>query len=87
MLVVFVALSTALMPFTPVAPPADELMLSQPARSGWQLTVGIWMVGALLSAGTWGRSNGIACDFACPLGARLADRCAVDGVRNGPLSR
>src|SRR6202035_4706013 len=41
LLVLCVALSTALMPFTPVAPPANELMLSQPGRSGWQLTVGI----------------------------------------------
>src|SRR5689334_2227762 len=40
MLAVCVALSTALMPFTLVAPPANELMLSQPGRSGWQLTVG-----------------------------------------------
>src|SRR5262249_39425664 len=45
MLAVCVALSTALMPLTPVAPPANGLMLSQPGRSGWQLTVGLVMVG------------------------------------------
>src|SRR5690349_7469855 len=91
LLVVLSALSTALMPFTPTAPPANGLMLSQPARSGWQLTVGIWTVGALASPGTWGRSNGRALarssDFDCPLRAWLADRCATDGVRNGPVSR
>src|SRR5260370_25860141 len=88
---VCVALSTALMPLTPVAPPANGLMVSQPARSGWQLTVGILMVEALACPGTWGRSNGMALalssDFACPLSAWLADRCAVDGVRNWPGSR
>src|SRR5450755_1500786 len=40
------ALSTAFRPFTPVAPPAEVLMLSQPAPSGWHLTVGITGVGA-----------------------------------------
>jgi hypothetical protein len=86
------ALSTALMPFTLTAPPADGLMLSQPARSGWQLTVG--MVTAeralRLGVGTLGRINGMALalsgDVACPLAAGLAEACAVDGVENGPES-
>ncbi len=34
------ALSTAFRPFTPVAPPAEVLMVSQPARRGTQLTDG-----------------------------------------------
>ena len=46
------ALSTALRPFTPVAPPAEVLMLSQPAPSGWHLTVGITGVGAA-AASAW----------------------------------
>ena len=46
------ALSTALRPFTPVAPPDDVLMLSQPAPSGWHLTVGITGVGAA-AASAW----------------------------------
>src|SRR6202051_1555409 len=33
-------LSTAFKPFTPLAPPEDELMRSQPGPLGWQLTVG-----------------------------------------------
>src|SRR5215831_11534190 len=84
------ALSTALMPFTLVAPPANELMLSQPGRSGWQLTVGILTTGPLACPGTWGRSNGMARarsgDVACTLRDWL-ERCAVDGVGNGPVSR
>ena len=40
MLVLSVPLSTAFRPFTPLAPPADVLIGSQPAPSGWQLTVG-----------------------------------------------
>src|SRR5271168_5403913 len=39
-LVISEALSTAFNPFTPVAPPEEKLMLSQPARKGSQLTVG-----------------------------------------------
>ena len=45
------ALSTAFRPLTPVAPPAEVLMLSQPAPSGWHLTVGITGVGAASAAG------------------------------------
>src|ERR1035438_6569600 len=37
---VFSALSTAFRPFTPVAPPADVLMRSQPGPRGRQLTDG-----------------------------------------------
>jgi hypothetical protein len=44
------ALSTAFRPLTPVAPPAEVLMLSQPAPSGWHLTVGITGVGAASAA-------------------------------------
>src|ERR1022692_766845 len=33
-------LSTAFRPFTPVAPPEDKEIASQPGRTGWQLTVG-----------------------------------------------
>jgi hypothetical protein len=92
MLAVCVALSTALIPFTLVEPPANGLMASQPARSGWQLTVGIVATGARTSAtGTRGRSNGRALAlsraFADRLSVCLAVRCAVDGVANGPVSR
>src|SRR5262249_32482904 len=92
MLAVCVALSTALMPFTLVDPPANELMLSQPGRSGSQLTVGTVMVGVWpAAAGTRGRINGIAlalsCAFADRLSVWLGVRWAVDGVRNGPVSR
>src|SRR5215472_2156340 len=66
-----VALSTALMPFTLVEPPANGLMLSQPGRNGTQLTVGIWTVEPFPCTGTWGRSSGMArarsSDFACTL--------------------
>src|SRR5215469_5895168 len=89
-LVFIEALSTALMPFTLAEPPANELMLSQPGRSGWQLTVGIVTAGPL-TCGTRGRSNGMALDlssdFACAFRVWLAVRCAVDGVRNGPVIR
>ena len=88
-IVVFAALSTALMPFTLAEPPANELMLSQPGRSGWQLTVGILTVGPL-TCGTRGRINGIAAppsDFVAAFRVWLAVRCAVDGVWNGPVSR
>jgi hypothetical protein len=40
-LVLCEALSTAFKPFTPVAPPEEELMLSQPGPRGAQLTAGI----------------------------------------------
>src|SRR5580693_5595364 len=90
-MVVCVALSTAFRPFTPVEPPANELMLSQPGRSGWQLTVGILTAGPLTCAGTRGRINGMALavsgDFAAPFRVWLAVRCAVDEVGNGPASR
>src|SRR5579863_7915811 len=33
-------LSTAFNPFTPMAPPEDELMVSQPGPAGWQLRLG-----------------------------------------------
>src|ERR1700722_3781303 len=40
MLAVWLALSTALQPLTPVAPPAEVLMRSQPGPRGTQLTDG-----------------------------------------------
>ena len=54
MFVVCVALSTAFRPLTPTAPAALELIVSQPAPSGTQLTVGI--VGA--AAAAWPRGPG-----------------------------
>ena len=53
------------MPFTPVAPPANELMLSQPARSGSQLTDGRVTAPFWDCAGTCRCMNGIACSLAC----------------------
>src|ERR1700726_3356044 len=73
MVAVCLALSTALMPFTPTAPPADVLMVSQLGLAGWQLTVGIWMAEPCPPPGTCGRSRGRALamsgDFADPLSA------------------
>src|SRR5215469_7343169 len=86
------ALSTALMPFTLAEPPANELMLSQPARSGWQLTVGIWTRGPLACLAARGRSGSDGKALArsgefARLPIALLDKCATDGVRNGPVSR
>ena len=51
------ALSTAFSPLTPVAPPADVLMLSQPAPSGSHLTAGMIGVGAAAGAAARGRRS------------------------------
>ena len=92
-------LSTAFSPFTPVAAPADVLMLSQPAPSGWHLTVGITGAAAAAAAartdaGAWLRSvgAGIACGRgkAAPTfraaAAWLDDKDAVEAALNGPVS-
>src|SRR5260370_18781712 len=73
------ALSTALMPFTPTAPPADVLMESQARLAGWQLTVGIWMAELCPPAGTWGRSKGSALPRSC----HFADPAPVWRALNG----
>src|SRR5450755_3437879 len=94
------ALSTAFRPFTPVAPPADVLMLSQPAPSGWHRTVGMIGVGAASTvAAARGDAAlrlaavgpGIACgpdnpDAALGLAVALVDDDAVELVVKGPLS-
>src|SRR5947209_12561927 len=91
------ALSTAFSPFTPVAPPADVLMLSHPAPSGWHRTVGMIGVGAAAAAArpraparlrgvgdgiAWGPDNP-----ALALGAAWVDdeEDVVEDVMNGPL--
>src|SRR5580704_17251083 len=93
-------LSTAFSPFTPIAPPADVLMLSQPAPSGWHRTVGMIGAGAA-SAVDPARGDaalrlaavgpGIACGPDNPVAAfgpdvALVDTDAVELVVNGPLS-
>ena len=94
------ALSTALSPLTPVAPPADALMLSQPAPIGWHRTAGMMGVGAAAAMAarradrSWlaGVSNGIACGpdiAAAALGPAVGaadDGDAVEDVMNGPVS-
>ena len=52
------ALSTAFSPFTPVAPPDDVLMLSQPGPSGWQLTEGSAKPALAAAIGAWVPANG-----------------------------
>src|SRR5436305_7853342 len=93
------ALSTAFSPLTPVAPPAEVLMLSQPAPIGWHRAAGMIGVGAASAraarrAARWwlaGVSNGIACgpDIIGALGLTGAfvdaDGDAVEGVTNGPV--
>lgn len=99
MLVLSVPLSTAFRPFTLFAPPADILIGSQPGPSGWQLTVG--GVGSAPSRLKTG--DGIACGpsvtpaascfavaaflAAAAAAGDEADRPAVDGAGNGPVSR
>src|SRR5450755_4361296 len=93
------ALSTAFSPFTPVAPPAEVLMLSQPAPSGWHRTAGIIGVGAAAAAGPRGDAalrladvgTGIARgpdNPAAALGLAVVlagDDDAVEDVMNGPV--
>src|SRR5690349_15523080 len=93
------ALSTAFRPLTPVAPPAELLMLSQPAPIGSQRTAGMIGVGAAARdrrraarpPRLAGVSNGIACgpdsmDALGLTGAFVdADPGAVEGVTNGPV--
>jgi hypothetical protein len=84
------ALSTAFSPFTPVAPPADVLMLSQPAPGGWHRTVGMIGVGAASAlkdsaARPAAVGPGIACGPDDPASAfGVAD--VVEVVMNGPVS-
>src|SRR5208282_1725405 len=90
-------LSTAFKPFTPVAPPEDELMLSHPGPNGWQLTVG-----GVTAASLCGRrerrarpGDGITFglgkipDSFSGLGttASVEARGAVDGEKKGPVSK
>src|SRR5215471_20303253 len=96
-----VPLSTAFRPFTPLAPPADMLMGSQPGPSGWQLTEGgvgsvpallttcAGMVSPLAAAAATAPAAwfAAAAGFAAAAAGAEADRPAVDGVRNGPVSR
>ena len=91
------ALSTAFSPLTPIAPPADVLMLSQPALSGPHLTLGITGAGSMAArrdAGATLRSVGarIACGPDSPAAAfglaatPLDDEDVVEAVVDGPLS-
>src|SRR5450755_1313590 len=94
------ALSTAFRPFTPVALPAEVLMLSQPAPSGWHLTVGMIGVGTAWAAPkptdagarlpvvgpgiSCGRGNAVAAFRLAA--ARLDDEAdAVEAEVNGPV--
>ena len=101
-LAVCVALSTAFRPFTAVAPPAEVLMLSQPGRSGTQLTDGSGLDGLLApswrrcAAERWScrRSGGAIAlaESGSPACRELPTwspdaAAAVDGVLTGPLSR
>src|ERR1700733_10656864 len=55
-----VPLSTAFKPFTPLAPPEDELMASQPGLLGWQLTVGGTLTVKDVAPGRLRRGSSIA---------------------------
>src|SRR6185437_13079425 len=90
-----VPLSTAFRPLTPTAPPENELMLSQPGPSGWQLTVGTTGAAAAgraraaLVRGSTG--SGMDRCLSARASRRAAAPCAkamdcVDGERNGPVS-
>jgi len=90
------ALSTAFSPFTPMAPPAAVLMVSQPAPTGSHLTVGIigaeaaGAAAAPTDAGPWLGvvGPGKACgpeDRAVAFGPAVVPP-AVEVVMNGPLS-
>lgn len=96
-LVLCEVLSTAFRPFTPVAPPEDELIWSQPGPNGWQLTAG--GVGSAPPRGRVGdgRASGRSGEIADPASglaaaeeadaAELRERDAVDGEKKGPVSR
>ena len=101
--VLSVPLSTAFRPFTLVAPPADLLMRLQPGPSGWQLTAGgEGSAPSRLKTGDGSACGGsaaaaeaascfaVAAFFAAAAAAAAEDdavRDAVDGVRNGPVSK
>ena len=92
-LVPSVALSTALMPFTPVAPPVDVLIVLQPGPSGWQLTDGGAGSEVRMARGAapgragdsmvFGRRSA---DLAAALEAPREETEAVDGEAKGPNS-
>jgi len=102
-LVLSVPLSTAFRPFTLVAPPADLLIRLQPGPSGWQLTVGGEgsapprlktgdgsACGGSAAAADAASCFAVAAFFAAAAAAAAEDdaaRDAVDGVRNGPVSK
>src|SRR5580700_10795077 len=78
-------LSTAFRPFTPTAPPVDELTLSQPGPNGSQLTVGG-------TASASGESNAKAWD-ACAGCRRTGDGMicgaedeVADGLRGAAMA-
>src|SRR5262245_32844039 len=92
-LVPSVALSTALMPFTVLAPPGDVLIASQPGPSGWQLTDGGAGSEARMARGANpGRvGDSMVCgrrvtDMAGALAVPREETEAVDGVGKGPNS-
>src|ERR1700739_848327 len=93
-----VPLSTAFRPFTPTAPPEDELMVSQPGPNGWQLTAGgagsgprrRTGAGDGKALGPWGEiavpARGAAASGAARAGL-AAEIGVVAGDRNGPVSK
>src|SRR6516162_3045406 len=93
-----VALSTAFKPFTPVAPPENELIMSQPGPNGWQLTLGGVIVilgpkpcggrGRLCDGITLGLGDGIEDSVGGLAPVEFFEkRGAVDGVKKGPVSK
>jgi hypothetical protein len=88
--VLCVALSTALRPFTPTAPPEDRSIWLQPGPSGWQLTLGGVGSGPLRASTGDRRASGTS-GSATGLSPEPGDadpvRSAEDGVAVGPVSR
>jgi hypothetical protein len=90
-------LSTAFKPFTPVAPPEDKLMMSQPGPNGWQLTVGGLTAEALRGrrerrvrpgdGKTFGLDKIPNSVSGLVTAAPLEARDAVDGEKKGPVSK
>ncbi len=75
------ALSTAFRPFTPTAPPDEELMVSQPGPCGEQLTVGIVTPEPpLLTTRGDGKAFTLEDRLARPIAVLLGVRDAVEGV-------
>src|SRR5580658_2307540 len=94
-LVLSVPLSTAFKPFTPMAPPEDELMVSQPGPNGSQLTGGGVGSSNGTPAGRGRPCHGITCgrdgiaDSVSGLAtaASFEERDATDAVGKGPVSK